>query len=85
MQNRYGPQPWETVEIDEEPFAPPVFGGYLVDMMEWQKSEQTAASSMAIPEAVFVLAKHINDLGGHTAEGIFRIPGELLLGDPEGR
>ena len=78
MQNRYGPQAWETFEIDEEPFAPPVFGGNLVEIMEWQKASDSSAANMAIPEALYVLAKNINDLGGHAMEGIFRIPGMLL-------
>lgn len=33
---------------------------------------------MAIPEALYVLAKGINELGGHTTEGIFRIPGGTI-------
>jgi len=79
VQNRYGPQAWETFEIDEHPFAPPVFGGNLVEIMDRQKQSDGPSASMAIPEALYVLAKAINELGGHTSEGIFRIPGKPVI------
>jgi len=45
--------------------------------MEYQKKSGTASAAMKIPEALYALAKNINELGGHKTEGIFRIPGDM--------
>jgi len=77
VENRYGPQTWESFEIVYEPFPPTPFGSTLTEIMAQQQNSGTAAASMKIPEALYILAKAINDHGGHKIEGIFRIPGDM--------
>eukprot|EP01126_Amoeba_proteus_P051625 TRINITY_DN617_c0_g1_i7.p1 TRINITY_DN617_c0_g1~~TRINITY_DN617_c0_g1_i7.p1 ORF type:complete len:205 (-),score=34.96 TRINITY_DN617_c0_g1_i7:404-1018(-) len=65
--------------MEVEPFAPSAFGSSLISMMIAQKNEGSEASSLIIPEPLYVIASAINELGGHRQEGIFRIPGETAV------
>eukprot|EP01126_Amoeba_proteus_P051620 TRINITY_DN617_c0_g1_i2.p1 TRINITY_DN617_c0_g1~~TRINITY_DN617_c0_g1_i2.p1 ORF type:complete len:266 (-),score=52.79 TRINITY_DN617_c0_g1_i2:404-1201(-) len=64
--------------MEVEPFAPSAFGSSLISMMIAQKNEGSEASSLIIPEPLYVIASAINELGGHRQEGIFRIPGTFF-------
>jgi len=71
--NRFGPQPWETFEIEEEPFAPPVYGGNLNDIIVYQLKNGLYSK---VPHVLEVLAEIITKLDGHHTEGIWRISGD---------
>jgi hypothetical protein len=71
--NRFGPQPWETFEIEEEPFAPPVFGGNLNDIVVYQLKNGLYSQ---VPHVLEVLAELITKFDGHRTEGIWRISGD---------
>jgi len=71
--NRFGPQAWETFEIEEEPFAPPVYGGHLNDIVVYQLKNGLYSQ---VPYILEVLAEIIRKLDGHTTEGIWRISGD---------
>jgi len=71
--NRFGPQAWETFEIEEEPFAPPLYGGNLNDIVVYQLKNGIYSQ---VPQVLEVLAENIRKLDGHTTEGIWRISGD---------
>jgi hypothetical protein len=71
--NRFGPQPWETFSIEEEPFAPPVFGGNLNDIVVYQLKNGLYSQ---VPHVLEVLAELITKFDGHRTEGIWRISGD---------
>jgi len=70
--NRFGPQPWETFEIEVEPFAPPVFGGNLNDIVVYQLK---SGNYSQVPRVLEFLAEGITKSDGHKTEGIWRISG----------
>jgi len=71
--NRFGPQAWETFEIEVEPFAPPVYGGHLNDIVVYQLKNGLYSQ---VPHVLEILAEFIRKLEGHTTEGIWRISGD---------
>jgi len=71
--NRFGPQAWETFEIEEEPFAPPVFGGNLNDIIVYQLKNGLYSK---VPRVLEIIADIITKLDGHRTEGIWRISGD---------
>jgi len=74
--NRFGPQAWETFEIEEEPFAPPVYGGNLNDIVVYQLKNGLYSK---VPHVLEVLAQIITKLDGHKTEGIWRVSGSGQL------